>query len=245
MDLKIKDVAELLNVSEKTIRRWLTDGKIPAYRLHSQYRFSRIEIENWVMSCKLNQDQASPLKFTGSPLASPQSALSGQEEAEENTEHKGGLQQFSLYRAIHKGGVLRAVAGTTKEEIISTTVKQSAKILGCDVDILTELLLDREKLMPTALNHGVAVPHTREFVFKGPFDVVIVVFPEKPIEYGALDGKPIHTLFFLFASGDKHHLHLLAKIAHLSSNEKMLQLLKSSPDKQTLLAHMQDWEASL
>jgi len=36
MDLKIKDVAELLNVSETTIRRWLKDGKIPAYQLNHQ-----------------------------------------------------------------------------------------------------------------------------------------------------------------------------------------------------------------
>ncbi len=241
MDLKIKDVAELLNVSEKTIRRWLADGKIPAYRLNSQYRFSRIEIENWVMSCKLNKDETSPLGFTD-VLSSSQDALP--EENEDIFEPKIGLQQFSLYRAIHKGGVLRAAA-TTKQEIISSTVKQSAKILGVDADILTDLLLDREKLMPTALNHGIAVPHTREFVFKGPFDVVIVVFPEKPIEYGALDGEPVHTLFFLFASGDKHHLHLLAKIAHLSSNEKMRQFLKSRPDKQLFLETMQDWEANL
>lgn len=240
MDLKIKDVAELLNVSEKTIRRWLADGKIPAYRLNSQYRFSRIEIENWVMSCKLSKDEASPLGFTEALTTQDISS----EESEECSEPKIGLQQFSLYRAIHKGGVLRAAA-TSKQEIIGNTVKQSAKILGVDADILTELLLDREKLMPTALNHGVAVPHTREFVFKGPHDVVIVVFPEKPIEYGALDGQPVHTLFFLFASGDKHHLHLLAKIAHLSSNEKMLQFLKTRPDKQVFLERLQEWEASL
>jgi len=242
MDLKIKDVAELLNVSEKTIRRWLTDGKIPAYRLNSQYRFSRIEIENWVMSCKLSKDVTSPLGFSESLASTSQEAPS--EDYEANAETKIGLQQFSLYRAIHKGGVLRAAA-SSKQEIISNTVKQSAKILGCDADILTDLLLDREKLMPTALNHGVAVPHTREFVFKGPFDVVIVVFPEKPIEYGALDGLPVHTLFFLFASGDKHHLHLLAKIAHLSSNQEMLQFLKTRPDKPIFLERLQEWEASL
>lgn len=241
MDLKIKDVAELLNVSEKTIRRWLADGKIPAYRLNSQYRFSRIEIENWVMSCKLNKDDTSPLGFSDVLATTLQEASPDEEEVEEQ---KIGLQQFSLYRAIHKGGVLRACA-PTKQEIISSTVKQSSKILGVDADILTDLLLDREKLMPTALNHGVAVPHTREFVFKGPFDVVIVVFPDNPIEYGALDGQPVHTLFFLFASGDKHHLHLLAKIAHLSSNEKMLQFLKTRPDKQVFLERMQEWEASL
>lgn len=54
MDLKIKDVAELLSVSETTIRRWLLDGKIPAYKLNRQYRFSKIEIENWMMKRKLN-----------------------------------------------------------------------------------------------------------------------------------------------------------------------------------------------
>ena len=53
MDLKIKDVAELLSVSETTIRRWVNDGKIPAYRLQQQYRFSRSEIENWMVSCRL------------------------------------------------------------------------------------------------------------------------------------------------------------------------------------------------
>ena len=55
MDLKIKDVAKLLSVSETTIRRWLAEGKIPAYRLHRQYRFSRMEIEDWVMHQKLGK----------------------------------------------------------------------------------------------------------------------------------------------------------------------------------------------
>ena len=52
MDLKLKDVAELLNVSEPTIRRWISDGKIPYYRLDNQLRFSRNEIESWLLSCK-------------------------------------------------------------------------------------------------------------------------------------------------------------------------------------------------
>ena len=61
MDLKIKDVADLLNVSESTIRRWISDGKIPAYRINQHYFFSRTEIENWVISHKLDKtDGVSP-----------------------------------------------------------------------------------------------------------------------------------------------------------------------------------------
>ncbi len=243
MDLKIRDVAELLNVSEKTIRRWLADGKIPAYRLNSQYRFSRIEIENWVMSCKLSKNQPGFLTLAREKLEDDGDALP--EAPEEEVETQAGIQQFSLYRAINKGGVFTHIEGTTKEEIIANTMRQVAGILGRDSEMLTELLLDRERLMPTALNHGIAVPHSREFVFEGSFDVVVVVFPKQPIAYGAFDGEPVHTLFFLFASGDKRHLHLLAKVAHLSGNEEAQKFLRSRPEQQQFLEYLRDWEANL
>lgn len=99
--------------------------------------------------------------------------------------------------------------------------------------------------MPTALNNGIAVPHARDFLTKGPFDSVVIVFPEKAIEYGALDGKPVHTLFFLFACSDKRHLHLLAKIAHLCSDEQALQFLRTRPDKKKILEFIKHSEGSL
>lgn len=239
MDLKIKDVAELLNVSETTIRRWLTDGRIPAYRLNHQYRFSRIEIENWMMSCKLKQDAGS---FT--PFSDDQADSSTCQEPESQCQ-RGGMQQFSLYRAIHRGNVYLEIPGETKEEIIRATMKIAAPRLGLDAEVLSELLLDREDLMPTALNNGIAVPHTRDFLIKGPLDMICVVYPQQPIPYGALDGKPVHTLFFLFSSEDKRHLHLLAKLAHLSSNEESLEMLRSKPDQKKLLEYIREWESHI
>ena len=241
MDLKIKDVAELLNVSETTIRRWLTEGKIPAYRLHHQYRFSREEIENWMMSCRLKKGEGSFL-----PSIEGESLYADLKEEEElELQKKKGMQQFSLYRAIHHGGVFNDLKSTTKEGIIRETMERVAEGLSIDPAGMANLLLDREKMMPTALNHGVAVPHTRDFLLKGPTDVVLVVFPKTPIDWGALDDHPVHTLFFLLACDDKRHLHLLAKIAHLSSNEEALELLRSRPDKKDLLEYIKDWEAKI
>jgi len=231
MDLKIKDVADLLHVSETTIRRWLVDGKIPAYRINHQYRFNRLEIENWVMSQKLNK--------TSQPAA--------EQVQEEKTKNfvSSGSKQFSLYRAIHKGGVLHGVKGNDKEEIIRATTKLLAAELNLDADVISELLLDREKLQPTSLNNGIAIPHTRDFLLNAHFDTVAVVFPEEPIEYGALDNKSVHTLFFLFASDDRRHLHLLAKIAHLSSQPETLELLKSKPSKEKFLEYIKEWESGI
>ncbi|NGX26914.1 MAG: Nitrogen regulatory protein [Chlamydiae bacterium] len=236
MDLKIKDVAELLNVSQTTIRRWLLDGKIPAYKLNRQYRFSRIEIENWMMKQKLSFSVGKELLPTGEEQIYP---------VEKQALTQPGNQQFGLYRAINRGGLFQNVKGETKEEVICNTMSLIAEKMRLDPDVLSELLLDRERLMPTAFNNGVAVPHARECLQHVPFDLVSVVLPEKPIAYGALDEKPVDILFFLFATGDKIHLHLLAKIAHLSSNEEFLTFLRSHPEKAALLESIREWEGSL
>jgi len=232
MDLKIKDVAKLLNVSETTIRRWLAEEKIPAYRISHEYRFSRIEIEDWVMKHKLGQaDGTSPFEK--------------EKDGKERVSAKGGTQQYGLYRALHKGTVLKNAAGKNKQEIISTTTDAMAQGLNLDSTVLCELLMDREKLQPTALNNGIAVPHTRDFLLNKHHDVVTIVFPEEPIDYGSLDGNPVHTLFFLFACDDKRHLHLLAKIAHLSSQPETLKFLKTKPSKEELLEYVKEWEGSI
>lgn len=241
MDLKIKDVAELLNVSETTIRRWLKDGEIPAYRLQHQYRFSRIEIENWMMSCRLEKGKGNFLPGEDKEIYPK---LKDKKKDSEDLQ-KRGMQQFGLYRAVHRGGVLTELQARDKEAIIKETMEEVAETLSLDPAVMSELLLDREKLMPTALNNGIAVPHTRDFLLKGPTDVIVVVFPKKPIDWGALDENPVHTLFFLFACDDKRHLHLLAKLAHLSSNDEALELLRSRPSKKELLDYIKDWEAKV
>lgn len=225
MDLKLKDVAELLNVSEATVRRWISESRIPYYRLHQQYRFNRSEIEDWVLSCK-REGKFSPFE-------------------EETPKETLGSQHFGLYRAIHKGGVYAGIPGTTKEEVIRAAVSRIAQDICFDADVITDLLLDRERLMPTALSNGVAVPHTRDFLLQESYDVVAVVFPETPIDYGALDGKPVDVLFFLFACDDKRHLHLLAKLAHLGSKQENLVYLRSHPSKHELLEYVKLWEGGL
>ncbi|MBI5273910.1 MAG: PTS sugar transporter subunit IIA [Chlamydiales bacterium] len=237
MDLKIPDVAQLLGVSETTIRRWLAEGKIPAYRLHHQYRFSRPEIENWMMSCKITQKEKI-FRF-----------LEKEEPKHQNIENTTvvaqGWQTFSLYRSLHKGGIIFNSTATTKEELIKETTKEIAQKFHLDEDVIVDLLLDRERLMPTALNQGFAVPHTRDFLLKDGFDAVIIVFPKNPIDWGALDGMLVHTVFFLFACDDKHHLNLLAKLAHLSSDENIVHFLKNQPDQKMILEYIRGWELSL
>ncbi|NGX57742.1 MAG: Nitrogen regulatory protein [Chlamydiae bacterium] len=229
MDLKIEDVADLLNVSESTIRRWLSDGKIPAYQLNEEYRFNRNEVEDWIVRNELETEKEFNIL----------------QDSDEHKHPSRGIKQYALFRAIHKGGVYHDVPGSNKEEIIRNSSEILCKQLGFDPDLMTDLLLDRENLMPTGLNHGIAIPHTREITFNTHYDAVAVVFPKEPIDFGALDNEPVHTLFFLFACDDKRHLNLLAKIAHLSRDSKMMDFLKKKPIKNDILSFLRSWEADI
>jgi len=233
VDLKIKDVAELLNISETTVRRWLIDGKIPAYRLNRQYRFSRSEIEDWLIQQRLDP------AFTEEKIDKPV------EVKEEMPVKPSNNLQFSLYRAIYRGEVLSDVPGNSKEEIICNTMEHMANRFDLDAGVLTDLFLDRERMMPTTLGHGIGVPHTRDFLLNTHYDVIEVVYPKRAIDYGALDGEPVHTLFFLFACEDRRHLNLLAKLAHLSANEKTRAFFRTKPPKERLLEFVKHWESSL
>jgi len=241
MDLKIKDVAELLSVSETTIRRWLSDGKIPAYRFQHKYRFSRDEIESWMMSCRLRKNNRTLFSSQKNPNGSLDEDF--KKGGRGTLGGRRGMQRFSLFRAIHRGNVLKNLQMTSKKSIIRETMDIVAENLSFDPSVISDLLMDRERLMPTALNNGVAVPHTRDFLIRGTTDLLVVVFPKQPIEWGALDHIPVHTLFFLFAGDDKRHLHLLAKLAHLSSDDKALELLRTQPDKQQLLDYIKSRES--
>ncbi len=46
--LTLKDVAELLKLSEKTLYRLANQGNIPGFKAGGSWRFRRTDIEKWV-----------------------------------------------------------------------------------------------------------------------------------------------------------------------------------------------------
>ncbi len=224
MDLSLQDVTELLHVTELEVKDWVKTGKIPFYRLNNELRFSRCEIEDWMLH----------------------SGVAGVvENASFNRKNVVGSQAFNLFRAVNRGGVFFDVEACDKEQLIRQMAEVLSERFSWDKEAVSQLLLDRERLMPTALNQGVAVPHTRDFLLNTHFDLVTLVFLKKPLEYGALDQRPVDTLFFLFACEDKKHLQLLAKIAHLSSQTHVLDKLRHLKSTEEVLDHIRVWEANL
>ena len=46
--MKLKDVAALLRVGEKTVYSMAQSGELPAFKVRGQWRFSRKDIDTWI-----------------------------------------------------------------------------------------------------------------------------------------------------------------------------------------------------
>lgn len=191
MQLTVRDVAELLNVSEKSVYRWITDGNLPAYRVSGQYRFNRAELLEWATAKKIN---VSPKIF------------------EENELGTGPLPD--LAEALQFGGIYYRMGGNDKGEVLRGIVDTMRLPDEVDRNFLLQVLMAREALESTAIGDGIAIPHVRNpIVLHVPKPMVMLSFLEKPVDFGALDGQPVHTLFSLVSPTVRSHLHLLSRIA--------------------------------
>ncbi|BAE81429.1 phosphotransferase system mannitol/fructose-specific Pts IIA [Chlamydia felis Fe/C-56] len=225
MDLKLEELASLLDVSENTVRRWLEEGAIPSYRMNNEHRFNREEIEDWILN---NQ------------------VLVGLEKDEKKDEDFRDLSlKYSLYKAIYRGGIIRDISVNNKAEALQYASSYIAEKFNLDASVLFEMLTYRESLMSTGIGGGIALPHAKDFLLNAYYDVVVPMFLSTSIDFGALDGKPVNILFFLFASQDKSHLNLVNKIVHLGMSLEARNFLISHPEKEQLLAYIKNWESQI
>jgi nitrogen PTS system EIIA component len=204
MNLTVRDAAKILATSEKTIYRWVGQGILPAYRINSQYRFNKAELLEWATARKINvaQDLFAEPDAAKSPLP-------------------------DLAQAIEEGGIHYRIVGSAKESVLRSIVGLLKLPDEVDRSFVLNILLAREGLGSTGVGEGIAIPHVRNPIVLGvPKASVSLCFLETPIDYGALDGQPVHTLFTVISPTMRAHLHLLSRLAFA---------LKQVPFRQALL----------
>lgn len=90
-------------------------------------------------------------------------------------------------------------------------------------------LCARERVMSTAVGHGIAIPHCREIMnlLKSTEEQQIsVVYLKNPIDMNAPDGRKVDTLFVLLTSNSQSHLQVLSRLAGLFKNDSFLELIR-------------------
>ena len=106
------------------------------------------------------------------------------------------------------------------------------------------MLISREQSGTTGIGNGIAIPHVKHpVIFAGLAPVIGLFFLETPVDFAALDGERVHTLFVILSGSFKGHLSLLSKLAFCLQNESVKAALDRRTNPEEILATFQVAEA--
>jgi nitrogen PTS system EIIA component len=213
MQLTTRDAARLLGVSDAQLEKWVRSGELNATRVNDQYRLNRIDLLEFATARNLD--------------------ISGELLAELETD---APELPSLADAVRAGGVHRGIAGADKATILRAVVDRLPLGRPSDRELLFRVLLAREALGSTGYGDGIAIPHARNpIVLRVQAPEVAVCYLDQPVEFGAIDGKPVHTLITLVSPSTRAHLHLIALVAAALHDQAVLARLGERAGADTLV----------
>jgi PTS system nitrogen regulatory IIA component len=202
MLLTVRDVVRMLGVKEDDLFRMVENAEIPACQVHGQYRFNRDEVLEWATARRMT------LK---SPSSDPSAV---------------GLPR--LDDAVRAGGVHRGIGGTDKKTVLAAAMGAIRLPTTVDRAFLTQMILAREEMASTGIGEGIAIPHVRNPVILPIAEsMVALCYLDNPVEFGALDGKPVHSLFLIFTTSTRGHLHILSRLMFALRDERFQAELKA------------------
>ncbi|HEX7598434.1 MAG TPA: PTS sugar transporter subunit IIA [Polyangia bacterium] len=189
MHLTVADVAALLRTPPKQIYRWIDEGELDCNWFHDQPRFNRTELLEWATARRL-------------PIA-----------VDQFLDDEGDADHPSLVAGLRAGGIHHGIGGADRASVLRAVVGVM-QLPEIEKETLIQVLLAREATGSTGIGDGIAIPHVRQpIVMGGSPASVSLCFLERPVDFCAIDGSPVHTLFLMISTTVRGHLQTLARLS--------------------------------
>jgi len=220
MHLKTADVAKALNVDEKTVMRWIRKDRLPAEMVSGDYQINRVDLLEWATEHGLKVDPSIYRLLDEENIPLP-----------------------LLSEAIEAGGIHCNVAGSDVQTVLQNVVDLLKLPPELDPEFILQVLLAREAMGTTAIGDGIAIPHVRNpLLLQLPVPQISLCFLSRPVDFGAIDGKPVQILFTITSPTVRTHLHLLSKLAYALRDGRLRQALKEPCHIDAIMAAVREIE---
>ncbi len=150
-----------------------------------------------------------------------------------------------LAKLLREGGIFHDVGGKTKHQILAAFVERLPLPTEQDRHLLLDALEAREALGSTGIGDGIAIPHARHPIalhVDRPFLTLCLL--RTPVEYEAMDGKPVHALLLVVSPTVPLHLRILARVGFVLRDSMLREMLGDGRDANTILDRIDFIEAS-
>ncbi len=218
--MTLEEVADYLQVSHKSILRMAQSGKIPAAKVASQWRFMRSVVDDWLMAqMEIPSVRSAPGRRQQPKLPALPDLM------------PCALMNLKMVPDI-KENVLKQLIQPLRE---ARFLRQTRRFL--------QSVLERERLVSTAIGHGIAIPHPRSplpGLFKEP--AVALGICREGTDFEALDHQRTYVFFLLCAPTEDLQLRLLARVIQLGRHVSAIESMKkvSKPGTVTEILRLAD-----
>lgn len=146
------------------------------------------------------------------------------------------IKHANLEFLISRGDVYFNIQGGNPEEAISSFIRILHLPKAVDRALFQAALIERERLGTTAIGDGFAIPHSRKTIeANGIPSFAAIGYLAAPIDWSALDGKPVTTLFIILTDDVQDHLSVLSSIACLAGKKEFQKFIAKHPIKEEVL----------
>jgi PTS system nitrogen regulatory IIA component len=221
MQLTVRQAATYFGVDDQTVRRWIADRELPVHRANERLHLNAIEVWEWAVE-------------HGVPVS--RRLL---EDARRTPDRAPPLSEL-----LERGGIHRGVtSGGVKSAVLAGIVAHLPLPAEVDREFLLTVLEAREAMGSTGIGDGIAIPHVRNPILlhvKRPF--VSLFLLDRPVDFEAIDGKPVHALFVVVAPSVPVHLRTLAHLGHVLRDPTLRRLLAARAADDPIMNRIRELE---
>ena len=131
----------------------------------------------------------------------------------------------------------------TKQQAIAELVELLVDRTGITgAEELAGAIWQRETTRTTGIGHGIAIPHGKS---AGVDRLRMAIGrPAQPLDFGAIDGRPVELMLLLASPEDQTgpHIQALARISRMLTDSDFRNALKNAPSGEELYQLIQDRE---
>ena len=130
--------------------------------------------------------------------------------------------------------IFAEVKANNKRQFLQELAEKASKITQIDKRVLAEAIIERENLGSTGYGRGTAFPHARVENAKS----VHAIFARlsSPIDFNAVDSKPVDLVFMLISpeNNGADHLTALATLSRILKNDEICEKLRKAKSKEEI-----------
>jgi PTS system nitrogen regulatory IIA component len=129
-----------------------------------------------------------------------------------------------------------AFPGGSKKALLVQLANLAGQRLRLDSAAILASLSEREQLGSTGFGHGVAIPHGKVEGLKRIYCMFARL--AEPLDYKAIDGRPVDLVFLLLSPPDAgaEHLKALAAISRVTRHGATLEKMRGARSRDALAA---------